>query len=171
MILFIESLRTFRFKKSAVSFPLGLGKVDTPPIRAHSEPPQGPELVTSGPWKPITLNTFTSRISELESSALVDVQSLETCLTLVTKIESVRPMDFMVEIVLRDDKGSIVWSDHASLDGEQSELVTEWKFAAGDIQLWWPSGYGEATLYELSVTLLTMVRRLSPGYCMPTYLR
>ncbi|KAL5495319.1 hypothetical protein ACEPAI_782 [Sanghuangporus weigelae] len=118
----------------------------------------GPELLTAGPYRPISLFTYTARISDLNSQAVVSASllpSLAVELALRGNVKSVAD----VTVALRTRSGRII--KEQTINGHQlfpgpnasAELVS-WSFGMSEVQLWWPTGYGTQELYEVEVTLL-----------------
>ncbi|KAL5534294.1 hypothetical protein ACEPAG_756 [Sanghuangporus baumii] len=118
----------------------------------------GPELLTAGPYRPISLLTYTARISDLNPQAVVSASllpSLAIELALRGNIKSVAD----VTVTLRTRSGRII--KEQTINGRQlfpgpnasAELVS-WSFRKSELQLRWPTGYGTQELYEVEATLL-----------------
>ncbi|KAF9052310.1 glycoside hydrolase [Hymenopellis radicata] len=85
----------------------------------------GPELMTCGPHRPITLKTYAAKMSEVQTRASV-LGDIGTQL----KIDVVKEA--------RVGLGTQV----------------DWTFSKDEIKLWWPVGYGEQALYDVKLELL-----------------
>lgn len=65
------------------------------------------------------------------------------------------------QVILRDRDGNIVKQEESSsvvfAHGQDREII-RWHFEKNEVKLWWPTGYGEQTLYEIEVILFSEVR-------------
>jgi hypothetical protein len=120
----------------------------------------GPTLLTIGPWRPIFLHMYHTRISDLHISALVD-ESLAA--DLIVRIALSSPVTSgTVEVSLKDSAGSIVTSQsNIAVDHDAARAV--FHFKKGEVKLWYPVGYGEQPLYDVQVKVLDGVRSLLIG--------
>ena len=106
----------------------------------------GPTLMTCGPWRPINLEIFSSRISDLYFTSSVD--------------ESLKSAEFVAKADIEGTASELRFD--ISLDGKEvaSKTVTASKghathiFKIKDPALWFPIRYGEQPLYTISATLL-----------------
>lgn len=105
----------------------------------------GPELPDMGLWKPVTLIAYsvgrlgTPAFRQFHRNGRVDLlctADFEGDASLVTRF------------TLSSPDGKNTWTGDADIDGE-AMLTVE------DPQLWWPHGYGEQALYQMTVTLQT----------------
>ena len=66
-------------------------------------------------------------------------------------------------VTLRDLEGNIIKHEEdvnvGIAEGKNTEII-RWQFKKDEVQLWWPTGYGEQMLYEVEVLLLGGVSRL-----------
>jgi beta-mannosidase len=109
----------------------------------------GPILMTVGPWKPITLEVYESRIVELDIRSQIS-EALDVKLSaMLTFSETISGY---VSFVLRKPDGSVEASaTKISVRGGQASIDFEWQ--AGQLQLWYPVGYGSQPLYAVEVEL------------------
>lgn len=111
----------------------------------------GPELMTCGPFRPIILRRYTARIGNVWTHASVtDTNSTATRLKVDVDILGVAALPTFIKVALRDAKGTKVELDELS---SKSRSV-DWRFAPGQVQLWWPVGYGDQVLYRVVIELL-----------------
>ncbi|QRV83983.1 beta-mannosidase [Ceratobasidium sp. AG-Ba] len=107
----------------------------------------GPELMTVGPYRPIYLHTFKTRITDLHAKASVSaVPSLSRSLELTPTLSGNASDAVRMEISLESADGRVVRVekfDHVS--------KVEWAFKEGEVALWWPVGYGQQPLYTVEV--------------------
>ncbi|KAF7294523.1 hypothetical protein MKEN_01445000 [Mycena kentingensis (nom. inval.)] len=105
----------------------------------------GPELMTCGPYRPITLKTYSACIAEVHAKALLSQlngPSLEVDATLAGTFDSL-----VLAISIADAGGTVLKSETIPAGGAAS-----WDLA-GLVDLWWPVGYGAQTLYSVSIAL------------------
>ncbi|PVG02964.1 glycoside hydrolase [Serendipita vermifera] len=114
----------------------------------------GPELMSSGPWKPISLNTYKTRLKRVISTAQIDVSSLTAKLGLKIDIDAVLPVPLSIKVSL-ESGGHVVKSEVVSMniDRGQKTIPFEWNFPPNSIQFWWPVGRGSPNLYTLKCAL------------------
>lgn len=107
----------------------------------------GPILMTAGPWKPIVLETFESRIVDVWVEYEIDEE--------LKQVEGKILVEFEGDGKLQVD---------VSKDGQPLEKLDEFQptkkskvmsvdFELPDASLWWPRGYGSQSLYTISVSL------------------
>jgi beta-mannosidase len=120
----------------------------------------GPTLLTVGPWRPIYLHSYHTRISDLHTSAPVN-ESLDA--DLVVRI-ALSPSETWTtaEVSLKEPAGSgsgiITSQSNINLDNGAARIVFHFKY--GEVKLWHPVGYGEQPLYEVQVRIYDDVRSL-----------
>ncbi len=107
----------------------------------------GPALLTCGPWRPISLEVYTSSISDLFCSTHVD-QSLQWAeLTARCEVDG-KADEVLLEVVLQGRKVSCATAK--VVNGLASA-----SFRTQNPELWYPARYGRQPLYELKATLLS----------------
>lgn len=106
----------------------------------------GPTLMTCGPWRPINLEIFSSRISDLYFTSDVD-RSLKSA-KLVVKADVEGGASEVSFIVSLDGK------EVASKTVKASNGHATHTFEISDPQLWYPVRYGEQPLYTITSRLL-----------------
>ncbi|KAI9730755.1 MAG: Beta-mannosidase B [Cirrosporium novae-zelandiae] len=105
----------------------------------------GPTLMTCGPWKPILLEVYTSRISDLCFTTDVD-KSLESA-RVVTKADIEGEGDTVTFELTLDDQ--TVESQTVNISGGLATTT----FDIQHPKLWYPAKYGQQPLYHLTATL------------------
>ncbi|KAG8831247.1 hypothetical protein FRC17_003443 [Serendipita sp. 399] len=115
---------------------------------------KGPELISSGPWKPIVLRTYNTRIKDFESRAKVlDVQSETASLTILVDIEGQNAHS--LEANLLDESGKLIRNETKAIpSGGNCSINLDWQLVPGEVKLWWPVSYGVTHMYKLKVALL-----------------
>ena len=115
--------------------------------------------MTVGPWKPILLETYNNRISDLDIRTDVS-ESLDATLSASFSFAETNA-DF-VSFVLKGPDGTVqtaVSSDKIAVKGQGSAKFNA-ELKASEIQLWYPVGYGAQPLYTAEVELLDSVREM-----------
>ncbi|KAF7902427.1 hypothetical protein EAF00_002330 [Botryotinia globosa] len=106
----------------------------------------GPTLMTCGPWRPINLEIFTSRISDVYFTSNVD-KSLKTAEVVAKADVQGEASQVKFDITL---DGELV----ASKTVTSSEGHATYVFTIKDPALWFPIRYGKQPLYDLTATLI-----------------
>ncbi|KAH6914948.1 beta-mannosidase [Coprinopsis sp. MPI-PUGE-AT-0042] len=110
----------------------------------------GPILMTTGPWKPIYLHTYSARIEGVDIR--VDVaETLEVNLS--AKVFASDGFDGDVGLTLLKPNGDICKKDTVSCQGSSNATYVQ-AFSAGELDLWYPVGYGAQPLYTVVAELL-----------------
>ncbi|KAF8148252.1 glycoside hydrolase superfamily [Crassisporium funariophilum] len=129
----------------------------------------GPELMTCGPYRPITLTTYDVLIKDVHARAFADIQpdgSFAASLKVnVTLSGTSAPSNHVLVVSLSNQGQDLV--SHRILPEKMSlgkssgdEVIYEDAVSFNDleglgVQLWWPVGYGDQPTYTVSVALLT----------------
>ncbi|TPX16242.1 uncharacterized protein E0L32_003891 [Thyridium curvatum] len=111
----------------------------------------GPSFMTCGPWKPVSLERYTSRIDDIH----VDIDLADDFTQAVLKIAiDVEPKveHHSVEVELKRPDGSVISTTQA-VNGSTSIPVTQ-------PQLWYPHTHGAQPLYQLQVWLRSAAGRV-----------
>ncbi|KAF2437884.1 glycoside hydrolase family 2 protein [Karstenula rhodostoma CBS 690.94] len=106
----------------------------------------GPMLNTCGPWRPVRLETYHARVTDLRVDYALD-ESLKTATgSLKANVEGSSGQKVRFEVRSGDD---LVFQSSADVrDG-----VAQVEFKVGDVRLWYPHGYGEQPLYTATATV------------------
>lgn len=114
--------------------------------------------MTTGPWKPIYLHTYSARIEDVDIR--VDVsESLEV--NLAAKVFTSDGVTGDVRVTLLGPKGDICKKDVVSCEGKNNATFVQ-AFSAGELDLWYPVGYGTQPLYTIVAELLDEVCQMVP---------
>jgi beta-mannosidase len=119
----------------------------------------GPILMTVGPWKPILLEAYHNRITDLDIRSDVS-ESLDA--TLSTTFSFAETNADYVSFVLKGPDGAVQTAaskDKIAVTGQGSAKINA-EFKASEIQLWYPVGYGAQPLYTVEVELLDKVCKM-----------
>ena len=103
--------------------------------------------MTCGPWRPVNLEVYTSRISYLYSRTKFDESFKNAEVTATAEVEDGAEADNVVFSISLDgtEKGTAT----AKVDRGVASVT----FHVPDPQLWYPAGYGKQPLYELTAAL------------------
>jgi len=112
----------------------------------------GPVLMTIGPWKPVSLHTYNVRFTDLnvrsKVSAALDVK-VTVDLTLSENTSGLASVMLKSAQGIHAEKYPQVKSGYARV---------EFHFSPGELELWYPVGYGNQPLYSIEVTVSDTVR-------------
>jgi beta-mannosidase len=103
--------------------------------------------MTVGPWRPIYLRTYNSKITDLRVSTNVDED-------LIPHIEvqlAATSANGEFEVSIMSASGTIIKSGSTNLSNGEGKLIFD--SAKGDFDLWWPVGYGKQPLYKVVAQL------------------
>ncbi|KAG6855147.1 hypothetical protein C0991_006076 [Blastosporella zonata] len=100
--------------------------------------------MTVGPWKPISLQSYETRIVDLDIRTDVS-EALDVKLTADLALSD--SPNGSASFVLKAADGSVVASTTATIDAGHAKVAFE--FPAGKIDLWYPVGYGKQPLYTV----------------------
>ncbi|KAI1106526.1 glycoside hydrolase family 2 protein [Jackrogersella minutella] len=107
----------------------------------------GPILMTAGPWRPVYLEQYVSRIDDVWTQYEVG-EDLNICSgRIFAKVAGANSK--LVNLIL-SLRGTTVWEKECTVD--QNGLAAL-NFQINKPELWYPYGYGSQTRYELKATL------------------
>lgn len=109
----------------------------------------GPRLMTAGPWRPVYLETYDSRIEDTFIEYVLD-KDLQLCKGVVSARVDGRKGD-QILLVLRSPDGELVFESRCTV-GDNSLVQAE--FVLQSPSLWYPHGYGAQPRYLLEASLL-----------------
>ena len=107
----------------------------------------GPVIMSAGPWKPIRLEIYQSRIEELHFPAIISKDMSSARLDFTITIESA-PTNGRVNVTMYHPDGS---PESRAVNLINSTAKGE--FHINQPKLWYPNGYGSQPLYQVAVQL------------------
>lgn len=108
----------------------------------------GPVLMTTGPWKPIRLETYAARLTDVD----VRINVTEEMQAFVDVAFSVSTPDPVVATIqIKSPTGSLVVgiSEHTV----QGQYKANFKLSRGAYEPWYPIGYGKQPIYSVEVLI------------------
>ncbi|KAJ7039370.1 glycoside hydrolase superfamily [Mycena alexandri] len=117
----------------------------------------GPELMTCGPYRPITLTTYAARIKDVQTHALLSEANAPS-LTVDVTLDGSPPRGSSLRITLASLDGKVLKiADVPIPDSTSTSLIggaVTWGLS-GVVEPWWPVGYGAQPLYNVSVSFVS----------------
>ncbi|KAF7300960.1 hypothetical protein MIND_00659100 [Mycena indigotica] len=111
----------------------------------------GPELMTCGPYRPITLKAFAARIEQVNTHAILSKEDLPSLSIDVTL--SGNPVVSSLHISLLDSNNTLLKEQVVPAEIAVLHDVISWNLA-NLVEPWWPVGYGAPNLYTVTILLL-----------------
>ncbi|CCM04064.1 uncharacterized protein FIBRA_06223 [Fibroporia radiculosa] len=107
----------------------------------------GPVLMTVGPWKPIVLEAYQARITDIDIRANV---SEDLSANLDVNFVLSRDNHSIASVNLKGPDGALVTGQN-SIKISDSEAKARFKLSAGTYELWYPVGYGKQPQYTVEI--------------------
>ena len=107
----------------------------------------GPVLMTCGPWRDVRLKTYEARIDDLRVDYEVDSSFKKVSGTITAMVEgsSGKAVDFSARLGGKD-----VFKGSGKLDDDGKASI---EFHISEPKLWFPHGYGEQILYDVTASV------------------
>ena len=115
--------------------------------------------MTVGPWKPIRLETYATRIAELDVRTGVN-EALDATID-VTMILTDNTSVMADVKILNPAGGLLIGNSKVPVQGRRH---SGFGLSKGAYEPWWPIGYGKQPIYAAQVTIYDKVRRV--GCCL-----
>lgn len=116
--------------------------------------------MTVGPWKPVYLHTYASRITDLRvTSEVLKTNAINITVDLAATLPTVSSSSgkrLRADVSLLHPDGSLKLDSKSApfAESEGGKVKLSWSANPGDLELWWPVGYGEQPLYTVQVKLV-----------------
>jgi beta-mannosidase len=113
----------------------------------------GPVLMSCGPWKPISLETYACRLSNLQIryQLAADLRSAEVQVS----VEWEGTLVGVAFHVNDETCDRSVYDEFMNVESHGESGIVETTFTVGcgfNIELWWPRGYGDQALYRVEAS-------------------
>jgi beta-mannosidase len=118
-------------------------------------------LMTVGPWKPIGLHTYNTKIVDIDVRSKIS-ERLDVDLTVDFSLSTLT--SGLASVTLRDSLGVQV-AEENNMKATLEPLRAEFTFSAGFLDLWYPVGYGKQPLYTVEVKLADEVHTMQHPWC------
>ena len=106
--------------------------------------------MTAGPWKPIRLETYATRIADLDVRPRVDAK-LSAAVDIAFELS--KGGAHTASVSLQDPEGKVVVGQtNISVKSERAEA--HFKLSAGTLELWYPVGYGKQPQYTVEIAIM-----------------
>lgn len=109
----------------------------------------GPFLMTAGIWKEVRLEVYSARVSDLWTEVELAGDHAKARIAVFAEIEAGSPDASHRATFTLSLKGQDIAKEVVSPENN----VAKTTFEVQNPSLWWPNGYGDQTLYEISVSL------------------
>ncbi|GAA5888127.1 hypothetical protein JCM6882_000290 [Rhodosporidiobolus microsporus] len=114
----------------------------------------GPVLMTAGPYRPVRLEVYQSRIFDFWPRATVS-DKLDSTLSLSWQIDAPSQLLNSLSVHARIARPDGTPLRKVSLAASE-QPGHEWKFEDDEVELWWTNGLGKQPLYQVEVELVDM---------------
>ena len=105
--------------------------------------------MTVGPWKPISLETYQLRISEVDIRTSVS-EKLDAKVDVHVFLSAARPA--VASVQLRGPDGAVLIGQSA-MKTTETPFEAHFALSAGTFELWYPVGYGKQPIYTVDITI------------------
>ena len=119
----------------------------------------GPVLIAIGPWRNISLETYSTRLTDVRITSTVsdDLTSADVTVTLARSDAS---GTVKANVTLVNASGKVI-QERNNLPFDYGVTSTTFALHGEELELWYPASYGKQPLYEVKVSILQgSVRRL-----------
>lgn len=110
----------------------------------------GPVLMCAGIWKPIRLEVYTTRITDVRTDLQLSNDHQKATIAVTASVEVHHQHDLEAQVSIELD-GKQVCTERRSVSSDARASVS---LEINKPELWWPNGYGNQTLYTVKVSLL-----------------
>ena len=109
--------------------------------------------MTVGPWRPISIEYYNTRITDVFTKVDVDI-GLAVKIAVSFSISEDSPVNASITFEALDGS-TIISSQSLQITGGTGEAI--FSFKKGEIDLWYPIGYGKQSRYAIQVQITDAV--------------
>ena len=109
----------------------------------------GPVIMCAGIWRPVRLEVYTARISDLRTDLNFSPNYKSASLKISATVDGHQKESLTAKFSISLG-GKVLATKHASISSDGKATVT---LEVGQPSLWMPSGYGQQTLYDVNVSI------------------
>lgn len=113
--------------------------------------------MTTGPWKPISLETYVSRITEIDIRTDIS-EAFQAKLDVYCSVSG--PGQALTAKVKVLQSGALEVIHASDLEVKDGSGTYQFTLEKDRYELWYPIGYGQQPLYTAEITILDEVRQL-----------
>ncbi len=113
----------------------------------------GPELPTSGIWKPVRLEAFEARVADVRPRVELADDFGSATVHIAAELITADGFDGQLELRLSGPGVEVTAREELGVTGDGS--VREVRLEVDSPELWWPNGYGAQPLCDLEVRLIS----------------
>ena len=115
-----------------------------------------PRMIPVGIWRDVILRTFAAvKIVDFFPEARLDDGLRQGTLILRHRLEVLHRGTYRARYRMLDDAGREQWTGSWDLEFAGGMREIELMAEVGEVQPWWPNGYGEHSTYRVEMTLLS----------------
>ncbi|KAA1466453.1 beta-mannosidase [Dentipellis sp. KUC8613] len=105
----------------------------------------GPVLMTTGPWRPVSLELYNARITDFRVSSVLN-EDLEVSLDVTLSVSSENAS--LASVILKAPSGVTVVGQK-DIPVSDGTARAQFHLKKGEVDLWYPVGYGKQPIYEV----------------------
>ncbi|RFU33987.1 hypothetical protein B7463_g2352, partial [Scytalidium lignicola] len=114
----------------------------------------GPELTTCGPWRPIYLEQYSTRISDLSTQVKMSVANQTSSISVFAEIEDGREGDIVEYTLTGPDKTIVSTSTAAVIQNKATDCIE-----VQDAKFWWPGTTLHQLKQKLGLRTVSLIQR------------
>lgn len=111
--------------------------------------------MTVGPWKPIRLETYVTRITDIDIRPKVN-EKLGAAVDVTFELS--REDHSVASVSVKDPEGKVVIGQ-SNIPIRSHKAEAHFKLSPGVIELWYPVGYGKQPIYSVQLQITDKVSR------------
>ncbi|KAL4930395.1 beta-mannosidase [Aspergillus undulatus] len=109
----------------------------------------GPVLMTAGIWRDVRLEVYSARVSDIWTEVDLAADHANAHISAFAELDASSPNGSYKATFTLSLQGQKIAEEVVTVDN----TIAQATFEVQNPSLWWPKGYGDQTLYEISVSL------------------